>query len=141
MRLSEHFTFEELTATQQRGYDNKPPPEALPALTATAQGLERIRTLLDHPIHVLSGYRSPALNLAVGGRPSSQHCDGEAADWICPGYGTPRKIATFLAGQMTALAIDQLILEYDRWVHCSFTTHPRYIALTIDAKGTHGGIV
>ena len=33
------------------------------------------------PIRVNSGYRSPALNAKVGGSKTSQHCNGEAADF------------------------------------------------------------
>jgi uncharacterized protein YcbK (DUF882 family) len=35
--------------------------------------LEEIRTHFDRPIHILSGYRCPAHNKAVGGAPDSQH--------------------------------------------------------------------
>lgn len=141
MNLSEHFSLDELTASQHREFDNNPPAEMIPVLTFTAQGLERIRSLLDHPIVVSSGYRCPELNKAVGGQPNSQHQRGEAADWICPLFGTPREIALFLADKLGQLGIDQLILEFDRWVHSSFTSLPRHSLLTIDHEGTHQGVV
>lgn len=136
MKLTDHFTLEELTFTQHREFDNEPPAEILPALTRTAQGLERIRTLLGQPIHVNSGYRSPQVNAAVGSKPSSQHCKGEAADFICPAYGSPEKVARLLKPLMVDLSIDQLILEFGSWVHVSFTEQPRRMALVIDRNGT-----
>lgn len=45
--------------------------------------LQPIRDELQQPMTILSWYRSPALNMAVGGSPSSQHLRGEAADWRC----------------------------------------------------------
>ena len=112
----------------------------MPALMRTAQGLERIRALLGHPIHVNSGYRSPEVNAAVGSKPTSQHMKGEAADIICPGYGTPLVVAERLVGQINNLGIDQIILEFGAWVHVSFTERPRHAVLTIDRNGTRFGI-
>lgn len=43
--------------------------------------LQNIRDQVDKPLNITSGYRPPALNLAVGGRSSSQHCFGEAVDY------------------------------------------------------------
>ena len=42
--------------------------------------LDSIRDAWGKPLHVNSGYRCPALNKAVGGKPTSQHLKGEAAD-------------------------------------------------------------
>jgi hypothetical protein len=140
MRLTQHFTLEEMTFTQHREFDNNPPPEVVERLRTTAQGLERIRTLLGHPIHVNSGYRSPELNRAVGGATNSQHCLGLAVDFICPGFGSPLAVARFLSGRVINLGIDQLIHEFDSWVHVSFSDSPRHVLLSIDRSGTHIGI-
>jgi zinc D-Ala-D-Ala carboxypeptidase len=43
-------------------------------------GLEDYRALLGQPVVIASGYRDPAHNAAVGGKPSSQHLYGNAAD-------------------------------------------------------------
>ena len=45
--------------------------------------LQPIRDTIQRPMRILSWYRSPALNIAVGGSPSSQHTRGEAADFKC----------------------------------------------------------
>lgn len=42
--------------------------------------LEPIRDTWDKPLKILSGFRSKALNDAVGGSPTSQHLLAEAAD-------------------------------------------------------------
>ena len=63
---------------------------------------------------------------------------GEAADFICPRFGTPAEIVA--AVRDSGIPFDQLILEYARngggWVHMSFTDRPRRMALEIDAQGT-----
>lgn len=46
--------------------------------------LERIRAISGKPLTIVSGYRSPATNAAVGGARHSQHLYGRAAD-IPPG--------------------------------------------------------
>lgn len=114
--LTAHFSLEEMTATQQRGLDNRPPPAVLKRLRATAQVLEAVRTRLgDAPILITSGYRSPAVNQAVGGAASSAHMRGEAADFICPGFGSPLEVCRAIAA--SDLAFDQLIEEAGAWVH------------------------
>jgi len=134
MMLSPHFSLEELTATQHREIDNAPPPEVVQQLKRTAQGLEEIRLLLGVPVIVSSGYRCPALNKAVGGQPNSQHMTGQAADFIAPAFGSPRTVASRIAD--ASLAIDQCIVEFDRWVHVSFSDSPRRQFLIIDSTGT-----
>lgn len=45
--------------------------------------LEQIRAHFGAPVHINSGYRTPAYNISIGGSPNSQHCKGTAADiWI-----------------------------------------------------------
>lgn len=114
--LSAHFSLEEMTATQQRGLDNRPPASVLKRLKGTARVLEAVRTLLgDAPILITSGYRSPAVNRAVGGSATSAHMRGEAADFICPGFGPPLAICQAIAA--SDLRFDQLIEEAGAWVH------------------------
>lgn len=45
-----------------------------------ARELEKVRDVLGKPIRVLSWYRSPARNTAVGGAKNSQHLYGRAVD-------------------------------------------------------------
>ena len=136
--LSPHFTLDELTFSQtaeRLGLNNDPGPEVLAALKRTALGLEAVRVRLGGaPILVSSGYRAPPVNAAVGGSPSSQHMRGEAVDFTAPRFGVPRQIVDALAD--SDVPYDQLILEFGRWVHISFSGNPRRHALVIDRSGT-----
>jgi len=136
--LSPHFTLSEMTISQtaaRLGLDNTPPPDVLAALRRTALGLEGVRVRLGGaPIIVSSGYRAPEVNRAVGGSPRSQHMTGQAVDFTAPRFGTPRQIVDALVD--ADIGYDQLILEFDRWVHISWADQPRHHALIIDRTGT-----
>lgn len=134
--LSPHFSLDELTASDtaaRAGIDNTPPADVLETLKLTATGLEAVRVLLGAPLHVSSGYRSPALNKLVGGQAHSQHCRGEAVDFTSRQFGTPEQIVARLVASQ--LAYDQVILEFNRWVHISFGGKQRRQALVIDKGG------
>ena len=142
MNLTDHFSLEELTFSEvgiRHGIDNTPTSEILVCLTHTAQGLERIRTLIGKPIHVNSGYRSPKVNAAVGSLPTSQHLNGEAADITCKDI-PPRELTQLIADKRFDLGVDQVILEFNTWTHVSFTENPRHAVLTIDHEGTKVGL-
>ncbi|MGR6533137.1 D-Ala-D-Ala carboxypeptidase family metallohydrolase [Brevundimonas sp. RM1] len=132
MRLSDHFSLAELTVSAtaaRKGISNVPPPLVLDTLVLTADRMEKVRALLgDHPIIVLSGYRSPAVNAAVGGSKSSAHMTGHAVDFICPRFGTPAQVAAHLAKHLTGF--DQLIEEFGEWVHVGFGPGKRGQKLT-----------
>lgn len=140
--LSPHFALAEFAVSDtaaRRGIDNTPPGHVIPALTRTALGLEAVRVRLGTaPITITSGYRSLPLNRLIGSRDSSQHVLGEAADFICPRFGTPKEIVAALRD--SGIPFDQLILEFAGtgagWVHVSFTDNPRRMALEIDGQGT-----
>lgn len=147
-QLTPHFSLTELTRSsvaQARGLDNTPPPELLPRLILTAEMLERIRATLGAPVTVTSGYRSPQVNIAVGGATSSDHTQGHAADIVAPGYGAPYEIARALAPLVSTLGIGQLILEGikgKRWVHVSTHTPEKAVnrIITITDSGVMVGI-
>jgi len=127
MKLSEHFSLEELTITSVRA-DNTPPQDLIAALTDTAHRMEDIRNLLDgKPIHINSGYRSKHVNEIVGGAVNSAHMTGHAVDFICPAFGTPLQVC--LAISHSGIEFDQLI-EEGQWVHISFAIPMRRQVLT-----------
>lgn len=139
LRLSQHFTLNELTFSEtaaRRGLDNTPGPAALANLKRVAMLLEEVRELLGRPILVNSGFRSPEVNAAVGSRPTSQHLTGCAADIRVPGM-TPAEVVRAVVE--SRIAYDQVIREFDRWTHISVPSvpaqKPRRQALVIDAKG------
>ena len=137
-QLSEHFSLEELTVTSHREFDNTPNEDQINNLTRVAQLLEQVKALLGgKPVMVNSGYRSPQVNLAVGSKPTSQHCLGCAADIRVPGM-TPDEVVQAI--KASDIPYDQLIREFDSWTHISVPSHagdnPRRQALIIDKQGT-----
>ena len=138
MQLSEHFSYEELTYTDHRIFDNTPTDAELSNLVRLAEFLEVVRAVLDDRVVLInSAYRSKAVNDAVGSKDSSQHRLGCAADIRVPGM-TPNEIVGALID--SNLPYDQVIREFDAWVHVSIPNHveikPRKTALIIDKKGT-----
>lgn len=75
-RLTEHFTLEEMVFSQmatRMNIDNNPSEKEVDALRLLCQKiLEPLRSKLATPIYVSSGFRSPTLNRAIGGSPTSQ---------------------------------------------------------------------
>jgi hypothetical protein len=138
--LFTHFTLDELTHSQtaaRQGIDNTPDPATLERLKATAYGMELVRKELGNkPILISSGYRSAALNAAVGGSQGSQHLLGQAVDFTCPTFGTPAEIVRKLVD--SDIQFDQVIVEFSRWVHISFSDRNRRHALVIDKSGARG---
>jgi hypothetical protein len=140
MNLSPNFTLEELTHSEiaeRLGLDNTPDEKVKANLVRLAKFLEEVRAILKRPIMVNSAYRSPKVNEAVGSKPTSQHCMGCAADIKVPGL-TPDNIVKEII--KTNLEYDQLIREFDSWVHISipnnFADKPRKQVLIIDKSGT-----
>ena len=111
--LSEHFSLEELTATST-GFPNVPDAKSLENLKLLAMTLERIRTLLNVPISISSGYRSTKVNNAVKGAGNSYHLYGLAADLNVKGM-SPYEVCKAI--QNSDIEFDQLILEFDSWTH------------------------
>ena len=142
MKLTDHFTSEELSHSDKAielKIDNTPPHYVLGKMLVLAMGLEEIRALCgNHPLKVSSGYRSGALNTAVGSKPTSAHCLGLAADFTVPDWGTPRQIVKAIVN--SGLIYDQVIWECpsksNPWVHISFDSRARKMALVIDDSGT-----
>ncbi|MEC5213333.1 zinc D-Ala-D-Ala carboxypeptidase [Polaromonas sp. CG_9.5] len=148
MKLTQHFSLAELTnstTAQRLGLDNTPASELVPRLVRTAEMLERIRAELGAPVTVTSGYRSPAVNRAVGGVTSSDHAQGHAADIVVPGFGNPYTVAKLLSQLMAPLGIGQLVLEGvkgKQWVHVSTRTPDKISnrVITITDAGAQLGI-
>jgi len=83
MKLSEHFSLEELTVSEtaaRKGLDNTPDNDALFDLKRLASFLEDVRAAVGKPLRINSAYRAPEVNSSVGGSKTSQHCKGQAAD-------------------------------------------------------------
>lgn len=132
MNLTPHFTLAEMTVSQtaaRKGLSNEPTERALENLIKTAYVMEDVRALLGgKPISISSGYRSIAVNKAVGGSNTSAHVDGLACDFICPAFGSPLAICKIIA--KSGIKFDQLI-EEGTWVHISIDPRMRQQVLTM----------
>lgn len=82
-----YFTLEELCASptaKKLGICNTPKKGHIVALERLVREvLDPVRETLGAPITVTSGYRTPALNVAVHGVKGSLHTKGMAADITC----------------------------------------------------------
>ena len=77
---------------------------------------------MEEPLIVNSGYRSPAVNKAVGGAPTSNHLTGCAVDIRCIGMEQALRYAAILLdiSDMSREDFDELLLERKgavMWLH------------------------
>ena len=143
MKLSNNLSLAEMIRSdtaKRLGISNQPLPEHLDNMKILATNVfEPIREHFGVPIYVSSGYRSEALNKAIKGSKSSQHCKGEAMDIDMDGGGLISNAEVFMFIR-SSLVFDQLIWEFGDnnnpdWVHVSYTEHNRGQVLKAIKKG------
>ena len=127
MQLSKNLSLAEVTRSEsakRNGINNMPTPEHIENFKLLAEKVfQPIREHFAVPIHISSGYRSAALNKAVKGSLSSQHCSGEAIDIDMDGTTiTNAQVFNYIKDN---LEFDQLIWEFGTdknpdWVHVSY---------------------
>jgi hypothetical protein len=127
MQLSKNLSLAEVTRSEtakRRGVSNMPTEAHIANFKLLAEKVfQPIREHFGVPIHISSGYRSAALNKAIGGAASSQHCSGEAIDIDMDGTSiTNAQIFNYIKDN---LEFDQLIWEFGTdknpdWVHVSY---------------------
>ena len=134
MNLSEHMTLAELTKTNT-GIENVPNEAQVENLRRVCRWLERLRKRWndkygdgDDPIIINSGFRSPEVNKAVGGVPTSNHLTGCAVDIRCIGMEQALRYASILLdiSDMSREDFDELLIEQKRsviWIH--FAVRPQ----------------
>lgn len=139
--LTPHFTLEELCASEtaeRYGIENTPPEGIIDNLRLLALSLEEVRTILGgKPIHVTSAYRNPEVNRIIGSKPTSDHIQGLAADFVCPSFGGPDYVVRAILA--SGISFKQVIREFDRWTHFSIPPkgeEAKKQALIIDKTGT-----
>ena len=125
-RLSEHFTLREMCQSGtaiRKNINNTPDAKTVERLRALCQNvLEPLRRRFG-VIRITSGYRSEALNKAVGGVANSQHLRGEAADIHVSSMEVGRKMYEFIR---LNTQFDQLLFEHSTksgatWSHVSYS--------------------
>jgi hypothetical protein len=136
MQLSKNLALAEVTRSEtakRKGISNMPTPEHIENFKKLAENVfQPIREHFAVPIRISSGYRSAALNKAIGGAgktvngvyvPSSQHCTGEAIDIDMDGTSiTNKQVFDYIKDNLN---FDQLIWEFGTesnpdWVHVSY---------------------
>ena len=144
MRLSENFSLREYIKSQtasRKGIDNSPSDEHLESAIALFENV--VQPVRDHfgPTIITSGYRSPALNEAIGGSSTSQHSKGEAVDLEVLGVSTA-EVCEWIAENTN---FDQLILEFytpgdtnSGWVHVSYVKDAENRGETLTASKVDG---
>ena len=126
-KISKHISYKEgthsNTATRRR-MRNEPDEVQLKAMKLLSKEVfEPLRAHFDQPIRVNSFFRSAALNKAIGGSRTSQHCSGEAIDIDATNGVTNKQLFDYIKDN---LDFDQLIWEFGTdknpdWVHVSYT--------------------
>ena len=148
MKLTEHFTLEEMTVSptaKKLGLSNQPTPEHIENMKYCCEKiLEPVRAHFGKPVKINSSYRSPLVNKAVGGSKTSQHVNGQAIDFEIEGLDN-KTVADWVADN---LEFDQVILEFytkgdknSGWVHASIKKEggnrkQRLVATKSKAGGT-----
>ena len=131
IKLTEHFTLSEMCSTSVETADhNFPTQSVITNLRRLCGWLEPLRayptpgTLSPSPIYINSGYRSQAVNQAVGGVSTSNHLTGCAADIRCTGIEQALRYAAYLLdiSKERGEAFDEIIIEHrvktgSYWVH------------------------
>ena len=129
MQLSKNLTLAEVIRSEtakRRGISNMPTPEHIENFKKLAENVfQPIREHFGVPIHISSGYRSKALNTAIKGSLSSQHCQGEAIDIDMDGSASGVTNAQVFNYIKDNLNFDQMIWEFGTdknpdWVHVSY---------------------
>lgn len=130
MKLSEHFTLEEMvrsqTATINKITNNPSQAEKDWLKYLCVNVLEPLRYHMNRPITISSGFRCPRLNALVGGVNASQHMYGQAADIRILSKEDGDKIFKYLK---TNPYVHKALYERSkstgsRWIHVSVSPNP-----------------
>lgn len=138
MKIPKYFSLKEMTATSQNLPNHPETWEEFSALRDTACLLDELREKFGQGIRVTSGFRSAAVNAAVGGSKTSAHRKGMAVD-IQPWKNTKANmlaLAKLCRAWATTLPgpVDQVIIyttdgkdnENIKWIHIGFSDKPRH---------------
>jgi hypothetical protein len=147
MKISEHLDLSEVTrsdSAKRKGISNEPTAEHLENFKKLAANVfEPIRNHFGFPIHISSGYRSKALNTAIGGSLTSQHCKGEAIDIDMDGSSngiTNKMVFDYIKAN---IKFDQMIWEFGNdtnpdWVHVSYSASGKQRGQILKAIKSNG---
>ena len=145
MIISDHITYAEAihsNTAKRKGIDNTPSETQVEAMKLLAEKVfEPLREWVGGPIKVNSFFRSEALNEAIGGSATSQHCKGQAID-IDDVYGKKTNAEMYHWIQMN-LDYDQMIWEFGtdtqpNWINVSYVSEEKNRNKCLKAYKEHG---
>ena len=129
-KLSQHYSLGELTKTSAKGIDNTPSHAAVLNLKNLCENwLEPLREKSGGPILINSGFRSEAVNKAIGGVKGSNHLTGCAVDIRVTGPEQAIRYACILLdiADESKRDFDELLIERSPkgtyWLH--FAVRPK----------------
>lgn len=119
--LSENFTLQEMTRSStavRLSIDNRPDDQQMENLKRLCvETLEPVKTLAGGKrVRVSSGLRVKLLNQKIGGSKSSDHVNGNASDFTIEDMTVTEVVEMIMNSD---IPFDQLIHEFDSWVHIS----------------------
>jgi len=129
MKISNFVWLSEVTKSNtaiRKGIDNVPNEKQLNNIATLAVSLfDPLRIWVGGAVKINSGFRSEALNKAIGGAKSSQHCANNGAAFDIDdtfGHATNAQMFHYIKDMMS---FDQLIWEFGDdnnpdWVHVSY---------------------
>ena len=144
-KISQNITYKEAihsNTAKRRGIDNTPSEVQVLSMKLLADKVfEPLRKWVGGPIKVNSFFRSVALNDAIGGAASSQHCKGQAID-IDDVYGRKTNAEMYKWIQEN-LDYDQMIWEFGtdtqpNWIHVSYVSKEENRNKCLKAYKEHG---
>lgn len=123
----------------RKGISNEPDSAEIEAnLLRSAKYMQSIRDKLGKPIRILSCYRSPAVNKAVGGAKNSAHMKARAVDIQVENMPN-KELAEFIRKNFPDAS--QIILEFNSWVHVEIPGNNRGLNQYITAVKQDGRTV
>jgi len=118
MNLSKNLTLAEACVTNS-GIQNIPNEQSIANLKQIAEKVfQKCRDHFNKPLRINSGYRSSAVNKAVGGAATSQHVTGQALDLDFGNREDNKALFDYIRHN---LIFDQVINESNySWIHVSY---------------------
>ena len=124
LKITEHFTFNEMTNTSHKDLLPQNRAEGVGSLQnicAVCSELEKVRAFTAKPIRITSGFRCKALNDRVGGAETSDHLDGSAADFVPVGFKDPHGLRAIFDWCLENVDFSEIVYECPTgrkpWIH------------------------
>ena len=130
MNLSKYITESEFVLSQtavRLGIDNTMnDQQRADAVDLCTHFIDAVQDYYKKPVSVTSGYRCEKLNEYIGGSRTSNHCLGNAMDFTVKDIPLKSLFNDIASGKIKFIKpFDELIFEFDSWVHLARRDFPR----------------